>query len=42
VTNEERFNIGFASVHVSLFTIAFAAAEETPYSGNFCGISKLN
>jgi len=42
VTKEERFNIGLASVHVSLFTIAFAAVAEIPSLGNFCGISKLN
>jgi hypothetical protein len=42
VTKEERFNIGLASVHVSVFTIAFAAAAEIPSLGNFCGISMLN
>jgi hypothetical protein len=42
VTKEERFNTGLASVHVSLFTIEFAAAADIPCSGNFCGISKLN
>jgi hypothetical protein len=42
VTKEERFSIGLASVHVSLFTIAAAAAAEIPCSGKFCGISKLN
>jgi hypothetical protein len=42
VTKEERFNIGLASVQVSLVTIAFAALAEIPSAGNCSGISKLN